>query len=60
VPPDYAGQGGGLGPHLLDVSLAGVPIERFREAEEQSGTVEEFKAGLAELAARSSKDTPSA
>jgi phospholipase C len=60
VPSDYAGQGGGLGPHLLDVSLAGVPIERFREAEEQSGTVEEFKARLADLAARSSEGTPNA
>lgn len=55
VPGGYGSQGGGLGPHLVDVSLAGVPIERFREAEEQSETVEEFKARLADLAVRSSE-----
>lgn len=55
VPADYASQGGGLGPHLVDVSLAGVPIEDFREAEERSETVEEFKARLADLAARPSE-----
>jgi phospholipase C len=52
VPADYADQGGGLGPHLLDSTLAGVSIEDFRAANDASADVDEFRARLADLAAR--------
>jgi phospholipase C len=52
VPADYAGQGGGLGPHLLGVGHAGISIDEFRRASEDSVDVDEFQSRLAALADR--------
>jgi hypothetical protein len=52
VPADYASQGGGLGPHHLPFGHAGISIDEFRKAGDESADVDEFESRLAALAAR--------
>jgi phospholipase C len=50
VPDGYADQGGGKGPHLLDVDLSRVPIEVFRSVVEAADSVEDLVERLRRLA----------